>query len=285
MYYVLEYLPYTPSLSFMTKATQTQSYSSVTTLNPPVLKSIPLKQKLLHLLMCAGLSAAGLWTQDVLSQSCSGVVTLSPSDVCNFTGTVGTRRYSILNPVSVNNAGSIATNTGDNLNIGIANYGNTITNITNSGTIGAFNLDGSGTQNGIRNEYRSGVGSGNSVITAITNTGTIQGANAGINNTGSLIRLIQIGSIDNAGNITGRDFGILNLSSLTSIINRSAGTISGTTSSNITFGFGISLDGIYSSVDTVTNDGTITGFLYGIKIAVLLPLSITPKALEMQPVL
>jgi outer membrane autotransporter protein len=247
----------------------TQSYSSVTTLNPVALKSMPSKQKLLHLLMCAGLSMTGLWTQNVLAQSCSGftssgVVTLSSSDVCNYTSTTPiSRRHSILNPASVNNAGQIATNTGDSLNIGIANYGNTISNITNSGTIGAFNLDGTGTQNGIRNDKRNGVGIGDSVITAITNTGGILGANAGIYNIS--FGSTRIGSIDNAGQIAGQYFGIYNNSAITSIINRSAGTISASTSSNVAFGYGIILDGTSSSVGMITNDGTITGFLYGIK--------------------
>jgi len=262
----------------MIKAAQAQYYSYVTTSNPSALKPFPSKQKLLHLMMYAGLSATAMWTQEALSQSCSGftsggVVTLSSSDVCNYTSSTPiSRRHSILNPASVNNAGQIATNAGDFLHIGIANFGNTISNITNSGTIGNANVDGSGTQNGIRNDSRTGVGTGDSVITSIINTGRILGGNGGIYMTvGSVTGGTNlIGSIDNAGTITGTNFGIYSTAStsrsgvINSIINRSGSTISGLITNSAFFGFGILLDGI-STTGTITNDGTITGYLSGIK--------------------
>ncbi len=235
--------------------------ATVTVLNPALLKSISSKQRLLHLLMFAGLSATGLWAQDVFAQSCTaytsgGVVTLSASsDVCSATGNLGnvTLQYGIYNPTSVSNAGTISpSSSGDRW--GIVNKNNTISEIYNSGKIGSTN-----TTFGIQNYYLN-TNTIDTVITAITNTntGTITGAYSAIDNSRSFNSTkMLIGTIDNAGTISGgTGFGIYNYNgTITSIINRSTGTISSASTSNQRSA--ISNDYV-GSIGTITNSGTIT---------------------------
>ncbi|TDJ85831.1 hypothetical protein E2O24_07125 [Campylobacter volucris] len=174
------------------------------------------------------------------------------------------------NGVSINNKGNIINTNSKNESalIKIGDSGNggggaTLTNFTNSGTIGGTNnqfaIASWGSKNkkstittfdnsGIISGYGEGIKLTHTNIQTLNNSGTIKGGYAGMNvNEGA-----NITSLNNAGTIEGRDFGVVLWSGkINTFINETNGVVKGKS--------GIALEGQWSSnkIDTIVNKGTI----------------------------
>lgn len=194
----------------------------------------------------------------------------------------------------VSNSGSIAriVNSGsvDGLNTGVYNYGGTIDNITNDGTINAdfnaiFNRNDATiatvVNNGIISGGSFGIYNANANIGSISNTGTISNGGGilnagsstigGLANSGTISNILNyamigggsaaisnsgtIDSVNNSGTISGTSFGITNSHTIGSIANSQA-----------IFGHDAGINNNGGSIGSITNDAgaTIAGDNYGI---------------------
>jgi outer membrane autotransporter protein len=184
-----------------------------------------------------GISNSGTMTS--LSNAAGGTISGTSTDHANGTG--------IYNVTS----GNIDTLSNSGIITG------TITGISNIGTITSLSNATGGTISGTTSDPANGMGINNGAsgnIGTLSNSGTISGSNGfGIYNVGTIT------SLNNAAGGTissNNNFGINNIGTITSLNNAAGGAISG----SIT---GINTGG-GSSIETLSNSGTINGNSFGI---------------------